>query len=156
MNLPQRRHPRLKQYDYSQEGSYFITICVKNREWILSNITECRDNPYSCVVLKEHGRVVQKYIENISSVYNDVFVDHYIIMPDHIHLLVRIGLNGGVKAPRPTTHTIVRSLKTMVTKELGYSIWQTSYYEHIIRNEQEYEQIIQYIDENPTRWREKT
>jgi len=53
---------------------------------------------------------------------------------------------------RPTLNTIIRSLKTMVTKELGYSIWQTSYYEHIIRNQHSYEEIWQYIDNNPLKW----
>ena len=78
-------------------------------------------------------------------------------MPNHVHLIVAIepAADGGVRAPRPTTLSdIVRSIKAMVTRELGYSIWQTSFYDHVIRNETDYLRIWQYIDNNPAHWAE--
>ena len=91
--------------------------------------------------------------------YREVQLDQYVVMPNHIHLLLRMqepDLEPQTKAnmQRPTLHTVVRSLKTMVTKKLGYSIWQTSYYEHIVRNKRDYQEIWKYIEDNPSKWAE--
>lgn len=154
--MPHRKHPRLKNYDYSQNGCYFVTICTKGRAPILSDIFAGASLNPSCLQISDCGKTVQKYINNINVVYgNDIHVDNYVIMPDHIHLIITISCeDGGLKAARPTLHTIVRSLKTMVTRQIGYSIWQASYYEHIIRNEQEFNEIWNYIDNNPIKWLE--
>ena len=78
------------------------------------------------------------------------------MMPNHIHLLVSIddldGGDGGMRASRPTLPVIVRSFKTLVSREVGRSIWQASFYERVVRNEREYRQIWRYIDDNPRRW----
>ncbi len=89
------------------------------------------------LAVSDYGKIVENYISNINSVYDgNVIVDNYVIMPDHVHLLITLcEADGGLGAARPTLHTIVRSLKTMVTRQIGYSIWQTSFYEHIIRSE---------------------
>lgn len=154
---PNRKHPRLKEHDYSQNGCYFVTICVKNREPILSGITAGRDALCQPdLAVSDYGKIVEKYISNINSVYDgNVIVDNYVIMPDHVHLLITLcEADGGLRAARPTLYTIVRSLKTMVTRQIGYSIWQTSFYEHIIRSEQEYCEICNYIENNLIRWLE--
>ena len=78
-------------------------------------------------------------------------------MPNHVHLILALepSAGGGVRAPRPTPLSdVVRSIKVMVTKEIGYSVWQTSYYDHILRNEADYLRARQYVDENPARWAE--
>lgn len=154
-NLPQRKHIRLKGYDYSQPGAYFITICTKDRKHLLSTIPVGRGalTP-PCILLSEAGKTVEKYILNINSAYKGIIVERYVIMPNHIHLLIRIESSGGMKASRPTVQTIVRSFKTMVTREIGYSIWQDSFHEHIIRGEDDYFSIWKYIDENPLKWYE--
>ena len=147
MALPKRKHPRLKDYDYSQNGCYFVTICVKKRENLLSQIDKIKNE----VVLNDMGVQIEKFILKIASVYEGIFVDNYVIMPDHIHLLLRIEGKKD-KLVQPKLQTIIRSFKTMVTKEIGESIWQTSYYDHVVRNEQDYMNVWNYIETNPCRW----
>ena len=159
MELPKRKHPRLKEYDYSQNGYYFVTVCVKNREPLLGSINVGRDAHIPPTVeLTQIGEVTDKYIQNINTVYDGVAINKYIIMPNHIHMIIIINEppaeSGGMRASRPTLHIIVRSLKTMITKQIGKAIWQDSYYDRIIRNEKGYREIWEYIDENPLRWRE--
>jgi REP element-mobilizing transposase RayT len=161
--LQQRKHPRLKGHDYSQKGAYFITFCVKDKHEMLGRIVgrDAHIAP-SFVELSEYGEIVKKHIEAIDDVYSDVNVDRYIIMPNHIHMIVTLGgsamgapIDGAMRASRPTKTsipTIMRSLKTLVTREIGFSMWQTSYHDHIIRSEEEYMRIRQYIDENPITW----
>lgn len=152
-----RKYPRLKEYDYSQNGYYFVTVCVKNRESILSSISVGRDAHIPPTTeLTEIGEVTDKYIQNINIVYGCVAVEKYVIMPNHIHMIVVIGEpnGGGMRASRPTLHTVIRSLKTMITKQIGNRIWQDSYYDRIIRNEESYREVWKYIDENPLKWRE--
>ena len=156
-HLPTRRHPRLKGFDYSH-GWYFVTICTDKRKRILSRISVGRGalTP-PCVELSDIGRVVKKHIIRTNDVYPNVSINTLVIMPNHVHLIIAIepAAGGGVRAPRPTTLSdIVRSIKAMVTRELGYSIWQTSFYDHVIRTEADYLRIWQYIDENPACWAE--
>ena len=155
--LPQRRHPRLKDFDYSH-GWYFVTICTDKRKRILSRISVGRGaRTPPCVELSDIGRVVKKHIIRTNDVYPNVSINTLVIMPNHVHLIIAIepAAGGGVRAPRPTTLSdSVRSIKAMVTRELGYSIWQTSFYDHVIRTEADYLRIWQYIDENPACWAE--
>ena len=155
--LPQRSHPRLKGFDYSH-GWYFVAICTDKRKRILSRISVGRGalTP-PCVELSDIGRTIEKHIFRTNDIYPNVSINTFVIMPNHVHLIVAIepAADGGVRAPRPTTLSdIVRSIKAMVTRELGYSIWQTSFYDHVIRNEADYLRIWQYIDNNPAHWAE--
>ncbi len=156
--MEKRKHPRLKEYDYSQAGVYFITVCVKNRSPVLSSVVGRGALTPPQVMLSQWGSILDKYIRNIDTVYENTSVDKYVIMPNHFHMLLRLhpldNKNGGLKAARPTVETIVRSLKTMVTREIGHSIWQTSFHEHIIRDEQDYLTRWNYIDSNPHKWAE--
>ena len=157
MNLPKRKHPRLKNYDYSQNGCYFVTVCVKDKKRLLGRVNVGRDAHIPPQTeLSEIGKVAEKYIQNIDSVYDNVTVENYVIMPNHIHFLFLFYEepynNGGMRASRPTLHTVIRSFKTMVTKDIGYSIWQDSYYDRIIEEEKGYLEAWQYIDENPLKW----
>ena len=156
-HLPTRRHPRLKGFDYSH-GWYFVTICTDKRKRILSRISVGRgDHTPPCVELSVTGCIVEKYIHGINAAYPNVAVDKYVIMPNHVHLIIAIepAAGGGVRSPRPTNLlTVIRSFKTMVTRALGHAIWQTSYYDHVIRTEANYLRIWQYIDENPACWAE--
>ncbi len=157
MNFSERKHPRLKNYDYSQNGCYFVTICVKDKKHLLGTVNVGRDAyipPQTS--LSQIGRVAEKYILNIEKVYENIKVENYVIMPNHIHLLLMFDSSlrdgGGMKASRPTLHTVVRSLKTMVTKEIGESIWQASYYDRVIDSVEGYEEVWEYIEENPHKW----
>ncbi len=152
-DLPKRKPIRLKDYDYSTLGAYFITICVKDRKQILSKII-VGDDAHIVPInqLTNIGQVCDKYINNINTIYENVSVDKYVIMPNHIHLI--ISLYGTMRASSPTKNieNIIRSFKTMVTKEIGKAIWQRSYNDHIIRDEKDYQKIWEYIDTNVLRW----
>lgn len=156
-DYPVRKHPRLKNYDYGQNGCYFVTVCVKGKKHLLSSVNVGRDAHIPPQTELTHiEKVAEKYILNIEKVYANIYVDNYAIMPNHIHLLLLFDSSqcddGGMRASRPTLHTVVRSLKTMVTKEIGFPIWQDSYYDRIIENENGYFEAWRYIDENPYKW----
>ena len=150
--LPVRKKIRLEGHDYSQVGAYFVTICVENRHEMLGEVVGRDALIAPRVRLSEYGEIVTKHIERINVCYTSARVDHYVVMPNHIHMLISI--HGAMKASRPTVSTLVRSLKTMITKDFGFSLFQTSFHDHIIRDEADYRRIWQYIDENPAKWTE--
>ena len=143
MNFPERKRTRLKGFDYSQNGYYFVTICTKDKEKLLCEIVG--DDAH--IVPSPYGIITEKYIKSI------VGIDKYVIMPNHIHLIIKID-NGTMWASSPTKSIpqIVKAFKTLVTKEIGKSIFQRSFHDHIIRGEQDYLKIWNYIDTNPAKW----
>lgn len=149
--LKKRKQLRLVGYDYSKAGAYFITICTKNRKCILSNIVGCNDHIAPKTELTRIGKLAEKYIVQIKG------IDSFVIMPNHIHFII-IKDNqqiGTMWSSCPTSiSNDIRTFKTLVTKELGQSIWQASFYDHIIRDEYDYMVHLQYIDENPAKWLE--
>ena len=162
MDLPQRKPNRLPQYNYNQNGAYFLTICTQNRKQILSRIivgTGVLDCPN--VQLLPHGTIAEKYIKQLDSFYPSIDVEKYIIMPDHIHLLIRIDFESG--QPRTSVPTNknsaiaqwVSTFKRFCNKEYGRDIWQSRYYDHVIRNQQDYDETWQYIENNPIKRQEK-
>ena len=150
-----RKHPRMKNFDYSENGYYFLTICVKEKQKILSDIVGRSVLDAPDVVLTEEGKIVEKYIESINNVKN-VFVEKYVIMPDHVHILIFVDEALGVSGtPRPTNSVIshtVSGFKRLCNKEIGENIWQTSFYDHVIRNQKDYEKHYLYIEDNPVSW----
>ena len=157
MEYPTRKHVRLKDYDYGQSGAYFVTICTRDRRSILSQVVPPvgPDAPIGPRVrLMEIGRVVERYIESTQTAYPAVKIAHYVIMPNHVHLLICLAGDGPMGASGPTLARIVKALKGLTTREAGQKIWQDGYYEHIVRNEQDYLEIWQYIEQNPARWAE--
>ncbi|MCL1865131.1 MAG: hypothetical protein FWF73_04895 [Spirochaetes bacterium] len=208
-NLTARKHNRLKDYDYSQNGVYFITICVKNKHEIFGHIVgaiinrpqsfpdrpQLKHNPQSStnrlqlkhnpqsfpdhpqnemednlhVEFSEYGIIVDKAINEISVHYKNVSVDKYVIMPNHIHLILIIQNNetdgrlrdygwsaddgcGRLIIAPTSVSIIVKQFKQYVSKQLGFSPWQKSFHDHIIRNNYEYNRIVEYIENNPARW----
>lgn len=147
MTQERKNKLRLPNYDYSSDGAYFITVCVKGRKQLLSRIVGGDDHIAQKVVLTPIGLKVQKYLVQI------IGIDKYVIMPNHIHLIIIQNKSGSMWSSTPTNiPDIIRSFKTLVTKELGFSVWQTSYYDHIIRDEEDYLIKAQYIDDNPAKW----
>ena len=140
MELQSRKKNRLEEYDYGQNGAYFITICVKDRQKLLSEIVG--DDAH--IVPKPYGKIVEKYIHNVKE------IEKYVIMPDHIHMIIRLD-NGTMWASSPTNKiaSIIRSIKTLTTKEIGKPIFQRSYYDHIIRNQDDYNAVWEYMENNP-------
>lgn len=156
---PKRKSNRLKQFDYSQNGAYFITICTHNRKEILSHINVGDGSPVPKLTI--YGDIVLRLINEISNKYPNVIVDKYVIMPNHIHIIFAIINNSGTGDPSPAISNVVAWLKYTSTKEInsftksaGTRIFQRSYYDHIIRNEADYLNIWQYIENNPLKWRD--
>ena len=155
MEFPKRKQNRLKEYDYSMPNAYFITVCTEKRRNLLWTDAEAIVDCPSCVPLTHLGRVTQKCIEEIPSHYPAVSVDHYVIMPNHIHLLLQIHSDGnGRSMIAPTVSTVVRLMKGAVSKTVGYPIWQKGFYDHVARNQTDYEEIWRYIEGNPGKWKE--
>lgn len=157
-NLPKRKNNRLQGYDYSQAGYYFVTICVKDKRVLL-----WEDIPVGARIarpsLSATGKIIEKAINQIHAHYPMISIDKYVVMPNHIHMILIISAedNGNVvgngRAMRaPTLPTVINQMKGYVTKQIGYSVWQKLFHDHIIRNEKEYQKIWQYIDENPQKW----
>ena len=152
--LPRRKPNRLKDYDYSQAGAYFITICVKDRKNILWNniVGACIARPQ----LSNIGNIVNNTVQNVPHIYkNAVSIEKYVIMPNHIHMIIIIrGNEDGRAMCAPTISNIINQMKGNVTKQIGYSIWQKLFHDRIIRDQQEYEKIYEYIETNPSKWQE--
>jgi REP element-mobilizing transposase RayT len=156
-----RKRNRLKEYDYSNDGYYFITICVNDRNDYFGKIegTKC--------VLNQFGKTIKQILENIPVKYPYVSIDYYVIMPNHIHLIVIIDASNVVTGrdlslvgkPKPKIKSlseIIGAFKTISSKELHPKglkefKWQRSFYDRIIRNEKELYFIRQYIEQNPLR-----
>ena len=156
--LPKRKDIRLKNYDYSFPGAYFVTICTENRRKILSQIVgvDVLGDPNN-VELLPYGKIAEKYINQLNDFYNNINVEQYVIMPNHIHIILLVSENGSPRTSTPTRQTSVVShfistFKRFCNKEYGQNIWQRGFYDHIIRNREDYEEHMKYIYENPTRW----
>ncbi|HUH46714.1 MAG TPA: transposase [Arenibacter sp.] len=206
-NKHHRRSIRLKDYDYSLEGAYFITICCANRTCLFGKI---QDNE---MILNEYGTIAYHEWTNTSKLRKNVELDVFVIMPNHLHgiiILNTIPGRGELHSPKNKLHSpenkwhspnrdqdenknklhspenklhspnrnlpniggvfdtplrspsnnigaIIRGYKSSVTKQLnalniGCAVWQRNYYEHIIRNEQSYQRISEYIIDNPQKW----
>lgn len=160
-NIHKRKSIRLKEYDYSQEGYYFITICTQGRRKMLSEIKNenCRNGFYARpkITLYKFGKIIKDEIEKINEKYENIKINEYIIMPNHIHMIIEI--RAGTR-PAPTLNDIIRNFKSMTTlryiknikKNFEKRVWQRNYYEHIIRNEKELYATIEYIKYNPINW----
>ena len=153
MDLPQRKINRLKEYDYNQTGAYFITICTQNREKVFWS--NCRGELCSPanIPLSNLGITVENEIKKLDIIYDAICVDKYVIMPDHIHFLITINSTADGRTQfAPTIARMVKQFKGSITKQIGRPIWQKSYYDHIIRNQHDYNEVWQYIENNPLKW----
>ena len=161
-DFPNRKRLRLQHFDYSSAGAYFITICTHNRKCILSNIVGAiHESPEP--ILTEYGKILDEIINNIPNHLN-CFVDEYIIMPNHIHMIIMIPASQESRAihesplqSRSVISKIVGYIKMNTTKEIhkmnqDIIVWQRGYYDHVVRNRNDYEKILKYIYENPLNW----
>ena len=139
-----RKKNRLADYDYSQEGLYFLTICTKNSSCILWEDETKNETDYR---LSQIGEIVEVKIEEIANIYKGVTVEIYAIMPNHIHLIIGVATPEIISVSR-----VVKQFKGSVSKSAGMGIWQRSFHDRVIRSEREHQLIWQYIDENPAMW----
>ena len=148
MDLPKRKLPRLKGFDYSSENYYFVTICTKDKRCLFGGPDR----------LNALGTLAEKELQSIADHYEGIAVDKYAIMPNHIHAVIVIGCDGTERAsPFPTLSTVVGGYKSGVTRKAHeicpkIEMWQTSFYDSIIKNDHAYREIWKYIDENPVKW----
>ena len=153
-----RKATHLPSFDYSENHRYFVTICTHKRQYLLSGIIVGEGLAPPAIKLSVYGMIVERQLFQLEKRYPSVYVENYAIMPNHIHIILRLENEGGA-SPSPTLHDIICTLKSLVTREcrqIGFSnsFWQRSYYEHIIRNEKDYRAVWEYIDNNPARWAE--
>ena len=155
MELPKRKQNRLTAHDYSAPNAYFITICTAERKNLFwKDAWAVIDRPED-VPLTSLGAIVRQSIEDIPIHYPVISVDHSVIMPNHVHLLLQIHSDSnGRSLIAPTISTVVRSMKGVVSKQAGFSIWQKGFYDHVIRSEEDYQDIWNYIEGNPSKWAE--
>lgn len=151
--MEHRKINRLKEFDYSTNGAYFVTICTDERKNKFSEfVGEGFPLPQS-----NNAFIVQKYINEIPIKYPCVKVDKYVIMPNHIHILLQIQ-NYGMGNPSPTIGNITGWFKYQTTKEININtnvkskFWQRSFHDHVIRSPNDYDMIWTYIDNNPLKW----
>ena len=192
--LPRRKTIRLQNYDYSQNGAYFVTICTAHKRPLFGVVRRgdpCGRPPVPVYAeLSEIGRIVESYLTEIPSHYPDVHLASYVIMPDHIHMILVLTQNqperagqcpapteesdlscrrGGTPGPPATTEKpvppcrrggtpgppalpkIINAFKSLTTRKAGCSLWQRGYYEHILRNQQDFDEAAGYIAGNPFR-----
>ena len=133
-----RKCPRLREHDYSANGYYFITICTKEKQKLLSTVHPMPGGTFS-LQLSEYGRIADAFLATVPG------IDRYVIMPSHIHMIIH-------KTNGKSIAFDIRSFKGLVTKAIGKGIWQDYYYDHVIRDEADYEIKCKYIDENPAKW----
>lgn len=151
MDVPRRKKNRLPGYDYGHAGVYFVTCCTQGRKACLWDVGEHTSREGEPLPLSAYGWIVNDAIKKIPEHYPAVSVDKYVVMPNHLHIILRIHTNGSKKRT-PTIATVMNQMKGRVTKQIGTSIWQKSYHDHVIRNEEDYREIWTYIDINPLKW----
>ena len=157
MELPKRKPTRLRTYNYSTPGMYFLTVCVKDRKQLLGKIVGCGDFDTPQMMLSEYGIILDKYIRRMNEKYSCINIDKFVIMPNHFHLILNITdyKNGASKIAAPYNYEIpkfISLLKRYCNREYGKNIWQSSYNDHIIRGQNDYQKIWEYIDTNVLRW----
>ena len=169
-NLPTRKQIRLKNYDYSQNGCYFVTVCVKDKKHLLGHFRSkdevvgagLRARPRDAVVLTKLGREVESSIIFIGEKYSNVSIEYYVILPNHVHLLILISdyderldvvcTTGG--RGDPPLQSIIGYFKSYTTtkfRKIGNNhgiLWQRSFYDRVIRNQLEFEKAWEYIEYN--------
>ena len=156
--LPDRKRTRLKNFNYSSNGKYFITICTQDKKKILSEIVGDGIYDVPHIELLPCGEIVDKYIQVMNERFEGATIEKYIIMPNHVHLIIDVEWKDGggmSQAPSPTNAVIpkfISLLKRYCSHEIGGNIFQRSYHDHIIRSEQDYLKIWTYVESNHQKW----
>lgn len=172
-SLPVRKPLRLRNFDYNSPGAYFITFCTHNREKTLSRITVGALHEAPANELTERGRIVDEVIQTVPE-HLGVCVDAYVIMPNHVHLILVIEAGKQHRAlheaPLREEHIAHKRKmeRSAISKTVGYikmnaskrirscygdgEVWHRRYHDHVVRNQRDYDMIAEYIQENPLRW----
>ena len=157
MELPKRKPTRLKDYDYSTPGAYFVTICTMDKEKIFELESVGND---LCVVPPVQNKIIHKWINELENKYENIKIDKYVVMPNHVHLIVVIterhtgrSLQDVIRWFKTmTTNECIRCIDTHSLKHFNKKLWQKSFHDHIIRGDDDYKKIWEYIETNPSKW----
>ena len=161
--LPERKSTRIKNFDYSKTGAYFVTVCTQDRRQILSRITsvpmvgEGLAPPVFNTNLLPCGFVAKEQLLLLEQRYDNIQIKSYVIMPDHIHAIIFIKNSAGGASPSPTLTDVICAFKSLTARickqRFGVNnLFQRSFAEHIIRDKEDYKVRRKYISENPMRW----
>jgi len=162
MERPDRKLPRLAGYDYSTPGAYFVTICTFEKKCLFGNVVDGELAAEAQMVYSPLGEIARACLLQIEKHFQNIKVDNWVIMPNHIHILLWIEEPMERIYPFPTVDisNVVGTFKAAVTRAVGNAymhsgkLWQSSFYDHIIRNETDYTNIWNYISGNPSKWTE--
>ncbi len=143
-----RKRIRLENYDYSSKGAYFVTICLQNKNPLFKN--------------EEASRMIEKWILKIEERFKNITVDYYVVMKDHIHIIIFIDRKDETDLfeimkwfKTMTTNEYIRGVRAGIYEPFEKKFWQRSYYEHIIRNDEDLLEKREYILNNPFKESEK-
>jgi len=163
----ERKQVRLRDYDYSQSGGYFITVCTYNREHLFGQVINYQ------MTLNEIGKIVKQWWLKLEDRFTSVKLENHVVMPNHIHGIIMVGEKEnevGAIHELPLRSGMMPRRQMLIPKVVGYfkmnsakhvnrlrdaigiSLWQRNYYEHIVRNESELSRIREYIQNNPLKW----
>lgn len=168
-----RRSIRVRGFDYASRNAYFVTICVAKRRCIFGTIRDSKP------VLSLYGKIVSACWDDLPNHYPHIELDEFVVMPNHVHGILRIvgagfkpaptenllmpcaNARAGLK-PAPTEHglaEVVRAFKTFSARRInalrktqGVALWQRNYYEHIVRHVEDLKHVRDYIIANPGNW----
>ena len=172
MEFPKRKSTRHPVYDYNSPGYYFITICTKNKSMLLGQIVGRSlpdapertgvyptEHPEAAPYIQyyEYGEIALRQLDIMASYYKEIILEKYVVMPNHIHLLLHIPghfppNNTNSLRKNAAVSQFVGTFKRFCNKQYGCNIWQTSFHDHVIRGEDDYQKIWMYIETNPIRW----
>lgn len=156
---PKRKHPRLKNYDYSLPGYYYVTIHMEANTPTLSSVGRGLAPAESTVRLTALGKIAERQLLALEQRYSNVKIDKYVVMPNHIHVIIQLTEQTAGASSLPTLMDVVGAYKSLTTREMnqvystpGKKWFQTSFYETVLRNEKAYQECWVYIDGNPGKW----
>ncbi len=158
MDLPSRKQNRLECFDYGEKGCYFVTLCTYNRQPLFE--IEAAVGNDLCVVPSKQNQIIHNWIKETENKYKNVRFDKYVIMHDHLHFIINITeQHAGCSLPdimkffkTMTTNEYIKGVKNRDLPPFKNKIWQKSYYDHVIRNQEDYNETWEYIENNPKKW----
>lgn len=158
MDLPNRKKNRLDNFDYNGQGCYFITLCTHNKQNFFLIEKDRVGNDLR--VVPQQNLIIHKWISETENKFQTIKFEKYVIMPDHLHLIVKITERHAGRSLRDimqffktmTTNDFIKGVKNGKLNPFDKKVWQKSYYDHIIRNQEDYNEKCEYIENNPQKW----
>lgn len=151
-----RKQIRLKEYDYSQNGAYYITLCTHKKQKLFGEISDATLSSFP----NRPDLLIEKWLHETENKFTNTKLDYFVIMPNHVHLILFL-TGDHIGSPLPqiidwfktmTTNEYINGVKKGLYKPFEKHIWQRSYFDHIIRNDEDLYNTRKYIEQNPPKW----